>query len=345
MRSPEPFYHQCLGWFLILINPKLRKKAAIAVWKRVFKKSFCNLPPTLKTPCFGPTVAGLFLTPQQKAIYNSLPATNDVDSTVNDKDDFIKQSVNSSLQAFGYDPIGLNNNLSQADGLINSKLIQGDYIATHTYGWTEFNIDPVTQKLSVTTYGVKPYTEAELVANPTAVINLEPQIVSQFEVNPDANNVPQASQLVFGTTGDDVVLAPSQTDGIKDLIFTGGGKDVVDISLDTPLAGFPRGENTVYTGSSKDVIYAGNGDRIFGGSGDDEVYATDAKNYRLSGGSGNDVFHLGVNGRALGGDGDDKFFVTEGGGNLISGGAGADQFWIATGDIPRVENKKKKRCQ
>ncbi len=290
---------------------------------------------------FGPTVAGLFLTPQQKAIYNSLPATNDVDSTVNDKDDFIKQSVNSSLQAFGYDPIGLNNNLSQADGLINSKLIQGDYIATHTYGWTEFNIDPVTQKLSVTTYGVKPYTEAELVANPTAVINLEPQIVSQFEVNPDANNVPQASQLVFGTTGDDVVLAPSQTDGIKDLIFTGGGKDVVDISLDTPLAGFPRGENTVYTGSSKDVIYAGNGDRIFGGSGDDEMYATDAKNYRLSGGSGNDVFHLGVNGRALGGDGDDKFFVTEGGGNLISGGAGADQFWIATGDIPRVENKKK----
>ncbi|WP_211083994.1 hypothetical protein, partial [Cylindrospermopsis raciborskii] len=50
LRSPEPFYHQCLGWFLILINPKLRKKAAIAVWKRVFKKSFCNLPPTLKTP-------------------------------------------------------------------------------------------------------------------------------------------------------------------------------------------------------------------------------------------------------------------------------------------------------
>jgi hypothetical protein len=40
-----------LGWFLILINPKLRKKGAIAVWKRVLKKSFCNLPPTLKTPC------------------------------------------------------------------------------------------------------------------------------------------------------------------------------------------------------------------------------------------------------------------------------------------------------
>jgi hypothetical protein len=39
-----------LGWFLILINPKLRKKGAIALWKRVLKKSFCNLPPTLKTP-------------------------------------------------------------------------------------------------------------------------------------------------------------------------------------------------------------------------------------------------------------------------------------------------------
>ncbi|MFB2646242.1 hypothetical protein ACE09Y_08230 [Raphidiopsis sp. BLCC-F218] len=52
LRSPERFYHQCLGWFLILINPKLRKKGAIAVWKRVLKKSFFNLPPTLKTPCF-----------------------------------------------------------------------------------------------------------------------------------------------------------------------------------------------------------------------------------------------------------------------------------------------------
>nr|WP_258561402.1 alkaline phosphatase D family protein [Cylindrospermopsis raciborskii] len=288
---------------------------------------------------FGPTVAGLFLTPQQKAFYDSLPTTSDGDSVVNDKDDFIKQAINNGLQPFGYDPIGLNNNLSQVDGLINSKLLQGDYIATHTYGWTEFNINPTTQKLTVTTYGIKPYTEAELVADPNAIINLQPQIVSQFEVEPNANNVPQASQLVFGTTDRDVVVIPSQTDGIKDLIFTGSGNDEVDTTLNTPLEGFPRGENTIHTGSGKDVIYAGNGDRIFGGSGDDEIYATDAKDYRLSGGSGNDVFHLGVNGRALGGDGDDKFFVSEGGGNLISGGAGADQFWIATGDIPKVDNK------
>ncbi|UJS04360.1 phytase [Cylindrospermopsis raciborskii] len=288
---------------------------------------------------FGPTVAGLFLTPQQKAFYDSLPTTSDGDSVVNDKDDFIKQAINNGLQPFGYDPIGLNNNLSQVDGLINSKLLQGDYIATHTYGWTEFNINPTTQKLTVTTYGIKPYTEAELVADPNAIINLQPQIVSQFEVEPNANNVPQASQLVFGTTDRDVVVIPSQTDGIKDLIFTGSGNDEVDTTLNTSLEGFPRGENTIHTGSGKDVIYAGNGDRIFGGSGDDEIYATDAKDYRLSGGSGNDVFHLGVNGRALGGDGDDKFFVSEGGGNLISGGAGADQFWIATGDIPKVDNK------
>jgi 3-phytase/alkaline phosphatase D len=288
---------------------------------------------------FGPTVAGLFLTPAQKAFYDSLPATSDVDSVVNDKDDFIKQAINGALQPFGYDPVGLNNNIPQVDGLIKANLLQGDYIATHTYGWTKFDIDPVTQKLTVTTYGVKPYTEAELLADPAAIISLEPQIVSQFEVDPDANNVPQASQLVFGTAGEDTVLVPSQTDGIKDLIFTGAGDDKVDTALDTPLAGFARGENTVHSGSGIDTIDVGNGDRIFGGSGDDKIYATDAKNYRLSGGSGNDLFYLGVNGRALGGDGDDKFFVTEGGGNLISGGAGADQFWITTGDIPRVDNK------
>jgi hypothetical protein len=32
--------------------------SAIAVWKRVLKKSFCNLPPTLKTPCFLRGVGG-----------------------------------------------------------------------------------------------------------------------------------------------------------------------------------------------------------------------------------------------------------------------------------------------
>jgi myo-inositol-hexaphosphate 3-phosphohydrolase/phosphodiesterase/alkaline phosphatase D-like protein len=144
---------------------------------------------------FGQTVAQLasavgLLTPAQQQFYNSLPIANDKDSIVNDKDDFIKQIVNSGLNPLGYDPIGLNDNLAQANGLINANLLQGDYIASHTFGWTEFNIDQQTQKLTVTTYGVDAYTREELAANPNVIANRQPAIVSQFEVNPTFKTTP-----------------------------------------------------------------------------------------------------------------------------------------------------------
>lgn len=130
---------------------------------------------------FGPTVAELaaqagLLTPAQKAFYETLPTAG--------KDAFIKQVVNNGLSPLGYDPLGLDNNLAQANGLINAKLLQGDYVATHVFGWTEFDVDPITQKLTVTTYGVPNYTEVQLLANPQAIAGLQPQIVSQFEVKP-----------------------------------------------------------------------------------------------------------------------------------------------------------------
>ncbi|WP_228039598.1 5'/3'-nucleotidase SurE [Dolichospermum sp. LEGE 00240] len=158
---------------------------------------------------FGPTVGNLFLTPEQKAFYNSLPVANDVDSTVNDRDDFIKQVVNGGINALGYDPIGLNNNLAVANGLIDAKLLQGDYVATHTYGWTEFNIDQATQKLTVTTYGIDPYTRQELEANPAAISSRQPKIVSQFEVKP--NNfvdleLSQTANVTNAVIGDQVTF-------------------------------------------------------------------------------------------------------------------------------------------
>lgn len=138
---------------------------------------------------FGPTVAELatavgLLTPEQKAFYDSLPVSNDADSLLNDKDDFIKQLVNNGLNSLGYDPVGLNVNLPQADGLIQASLLQGDYVATQTYGWTEFDIDPATQALTVTTYGIPYYSAAELLSNSAAITGLTPTVVSQFEVMP-----------------------------------------------------------------------------------------------------------------------------------------------------------------
>ena len=84
----------------------------------------------------------------------------------------------------GYDPIGLNENNPEAEGLIDAELLQGDYLASHTYGWAQFEIAAETQDLLVTVYGVDAYSEADLLADPNDVINENPRVVSQFIVHP-----------------------------------------------------------------------------------------------------------------------------------------------------------------
>ena len=120
-----------------------------------------------------------FVTPEQLQQYNSLPILN-APAGVPSKDDFFTQLLNdAALTPFGLDPVGL-----EADSGIDAELIQGGYVAAHTFGWTEFDINAETQALTVTTYGIEPYSEEELLANPEAITIREPQIVSQFVVNP-----------------------------------------------------------------------------------------------------------------------------------------------------------------
>jgi Ca2+-binding RTX toxin-like protein len=284
---------------------------------------------------FGPTVANLALsagliTAQQKAFYDAQSNAG--------KDAFIKGIVNGGLTPLGYDPVGLDNNLSQANGLINAKLLQGDYVATNTYGWTEFNIDPATQKLTVTTWGIDAYTRSQLEANPSAITSLQPQIVSQFEVTPNA--VVADSKLISVGTSDPNYLEAKNgevLDGRSNIVFTGAGDDTVDFTTNSAYA---VGNNRVDLGSGKDTIYVSQNDRVFGGDGDDIFEATEGKGgNRISGGAGNDTFYLGFGDRALGGDGNDTFFVSSGGNNLLSGGAGVDIFNIVTaGTIPSASN-------
>lgn len=132
---------------------------------------------------FGPTIIDLatqvgLLTPITRTLYLSLPVASDLDSLPNDKDDFVKAYSNQVLGALSYDPVGL------AGSPINATLLQGDYMAVHTFGWTEFDIAADTQALTVTTYGVDAYTAAELAADPDAITALTPTIVSQFRVVP-----------------------------------------------------------------------------------------------------------------------------------------------------------------
>jgi 5'/3'-nucleotidase SurE len=127
--------------------------------------------------------AGL-ITPEQKAVYDLLPVAPDADDLPNDRDDFVKQLLVTQTDLLGYDPVGLNQNLPIADGLIDANLLQGDYVTVHNYTWTEFEIDAASQKLTVTIYGIPDYSEADLLSHPTDVTSRMPAIITQFEVNP-----------------------------------------------------------------------------------------------------------------------------------------------------------------
>lgn len=139
--------------------------------------------PVALSPPLGPAVvagalaAGL-IDSNQKAFYDSLPVVYDSDSNVDDKDDFVKYLADQMLVQLGYDTIGLD-----GSGL-NATLESGDYVGVHAYGWTEFQIDAETQRLTVTTWGIPWYTQAQMAADPDGIIGQTPAVISRFHVDP-----------------------------------------------------------------------------------------------------------------------------------------------------------------
>lgn len=123
---------------------------------------------------FGPTVVELAdqvgLTSLSSAIYATLAPTQ--------KESVIQQRVNACTRALGYDALGLE------DLGACAALLQGGSIATSTFGWTEFEIDPPTRKLQVTTYGVDAGACASINKDPAAFAALRTAVVSRFEVTP-----------------------------------------------------------------------------------------------------------------------------------------------------------------
>ncbi|MDA0267595.1 MAG: alkaline phosphatase D family protein [Cyanobacteria bacterium] len=258
--------------------------------------------------------------PALTAFYNSLPIAPDGDDLPNDKDDFVKAAINSVLLApLGFDPVGLDDNLPQAAGLIDATLLQGDYYVGHSSTWTEFDIDPITQKLTVTTYGVDGYEEAQLLANPEAIINQTPVILSQFEVNPGGFSISGGSEVgetllgditanrIAGFGGNDTIAG-----GLgNDVIFGGDGDDVLRGDLNSRRSGGTIGGD--------DIIRGGNGnDRIGGKSGNDILFG-DAGDDAIWGDDGDDILRGGLGNDRLTGDD-------------FSGGTGADTFVLAVGE-------------
>ena len=258
--------------------------------------------------------------PELAALYNSLPIAPDEDDLPNDKDDFVKAAINDTLLApLGYDPLGLDNNLAQADGRIDAKLLQGDYYVGHSYSWSDFDIDSVTQKLTVTTWGIDGYTEAELLANPEAIATQTPFILSQFEVNPQG-------PIASGSAADDTLVGDDNANKLaglagNDLLAGGLGNDVILGGDGDDILRGDGNSRSAQTGEAggDDLIYGGaDSDRIGGKSGNDRLFGDDG-NDRIWGDDGNDIIR--------GGKGND--ILT---GDNFSGGQGIDTFVLAIGE-------------
>jgi uncharacterized protein YjiK/phosphodiesterase/alkaline phosphatase D-like protein len=245
-------------------------------------------------------------------------------------DKLAAKQTTDKVNPIGLDPnfAGLKNVYREGDPNADTNRQAADFYSPDTFNYTTFDVSADGKTLNVAVQGINSYA-ANTFQEPSATNPV--RTILSFSLDAD---VPPTQ--VVGSTGADNLIA-GVTPGFSpsnNTVFTGAGKDTVDIAI----AGNLASNNRVDLGSGDDVIYIANADRIFGSTGDDILDATDAKDYRASGGAGNDTFYLGSNGRALGGDGNDKFFASIGGGNLISGGAGVDQFWIANGDIPTAAN-------
>jgi phosphodiesterase/alkaline phosphatase D-like protein len=269
---------------------------------QIASSAFAVVVPSFGGSLFGTQAAAVaasfgLISPEQLAFYDSLPIAPDPDSILNDKDDFVEFILDTVLAGLGYDPTGLDNNLAVAASKIDATLLQGDYFVGHHLGWSDFDIDPLTGQLMVTTWGVPEHTAADLASDPAAVLALNPSIVSQFVVTPsdDAIIGTARGDRLNGTNGDDVILGAAGNDKLQGKDgddYLDGGKDNDDVS----------------GGDGADIIYgrAGN-DELDGGDGNDKIYGGDGKD-DLDGGRGADLLEGGAgNDDMTGGDGGDTF--------------------------------------
>ena len=127
------------------------------------------------------TALGLVSAPQ-KAFYDLLPIAPSESPALTNKDAFLRLLVDQQLAQLGYDPLGLVNSP------IDATLLQGGYVAAHTYGWIEFAVNPATKELHVTTHGIPPYNYADLHSPAGNVTAREPSIQNEFTVRADLSN-------------------------------------------------------------------------------------------------------------------------------------------------------------
>ncbi|MGZ8190536.1 MAG: alkaline phosphatase D family protein [Methylococcaceae bacterium] len=138
-------------------------------------------------PAFGDTVTGLLsAVPNGNILLNMMFGSVGVPdlATFNAlpmevKNPALQGLMDFTLSNLGYTPIGLQDN-----NRINASLLKGGNTALFSFGWSRFDIKPISHELKITTYGIAPYTEQNLISNSAEVKSRKPQIVSQLLVKP-----------------------------------------------------------------------------------------------------------------------------------------------------------------
>lgn len=249
------------------------------------------------------------LSPEQAAFFNSLP-------TLEAKDTFAKAVFDSTVTPLGYDTVGLagaraSGNRANNTG-IDATLLQGNYLVGNSFGWTEFEIDATTQQMIATTYGIDPYQEADLAADPAAIAAREPRILGQFTVNAKStltdpgdrptlagdalNNVLNGSALdntLEGATGNDLLLGG----GGADRLDGGDGSDTASYYNDGAAVAADLAAGTATDGTGAIDTLAGVENLT--GSAFDDTLTGDGGDNELRGGAGADTL--------TGGGGSDAF--------------------------------------
>lgn len=186
---------------------------------------------------FGPTIVDLgvafgLVTAPQQAFYNSLPngAT---------KEGFVANVINGTFSALGYNLLS-----PTAEPLPGTTtLLNGLYMATNSYGWTEFTIDSVTQKLNLKTWGIDPYNKAEMDADPVAVTGRTPVVFSEFEMTPQALTINAAALAGFSIPSNGSPLNLTTAAGVSPAGGTFSGPGIMGDTFDPALA--PPGASVI----------------------------------------------------------------------------------------------------
>ena len=156
---------------------------------------------------------------------------------------------------------------------------------------TPLHIDVDTESDPGDTQG---QTEAVPDLPPNVLVSLDPSFENLdydadgvFSYLEDLEVADAEVETVFGSLGDDLIDAAidSDFDGNNDILFTGSGDDLIDVSQ-------AFGHNRIYAGDGDDILLAGSNNRLVGNAGEDKFFVGTGDHNLITGGADADQFWL-----------------------------------------------------